>query len=348
MKERYNFSKIWVSKIIESNFPNFLRTDNPLLSSALKLGVIPTIIIALHIFMRKNLISPGFLLAYIFINIWLILAPYFIWYYDEVLFPKFFANLIDLLPNEKKLKIARTYDTLFSKMFWVTSIPWISLLAFIYLNSSAFFLKGGFINYNDPMYWLGFIIVIWIGILAGIGSWGALVTIFMLEKLAKEKISIDPLHPDRRGGLSCIGQFIIKVSLLLSSGALVIPMAFEIVEEKLEIYVYIAIAMFIASITLPFIYPTFKIGKTVRKIRDDILEEIRREYYDIESLVRDTKEDFKKLVLLLSLSEIREKYRMYENLKLYPFEIEIFIKLLSSLILPVLFVLLEVYLFKTL
>lgn len=341
----YNFSKIWVSKIIESKIP--FRIENPLLASVVKLGLIPNLYFILFYLIRCEYITTGFLVAYTFALIWLNLGPFLIWYYDERLLPIFFYKALDIVPNHEKMAVlAKKYDNLFSQKFWVVTVPWTIFLVYIYIHGLPALSKGGVFGMNDFCYWVGIIGIVWAALLTSTGFWGILTTMFAIREISKESLSIDPLHPDKLGGLSCVGYYAIGTTILASSGSFFLPAGFQLVSgTKILIpYVYFAVFLFSAFILLSFLYPTVIVHQKAKSIRDDILDKLRKKHIELRHTLDSNNQNHMRTMLsYLELYRLRNEYLDYKTVKLYPFEVEIFIKLISSVILPVIFLLIQIY-----
>lgn len=346
----YNYSKIWITKIIESRFP--FRFNNAFLTSLFKLGITPNLIFFIFYLFRHEYITKQFLISYIFVLIWVTLGPYMIWYYDEKLLPNFFFRASDIVPSPKKLKLlAEKYDKLFSQKFWVITLPWIILLLIIWQYSlPTLSAKAGIFGIRDVWYWIGLVGIFWISLLTSIGFWGVLTTLLAIKEISNEQLNIDPLHPDKFGGLSCVGYYAIGTTILFSTGSLFLPAAFQLVAENeiLIPYVYLAVFLFSIFILFSFLLPTIVIHQKAKFVRDNILDKLRKDYHTLSQKIKNkhqnlTNED---ILTYLHLSYLREEYFAYKNVKLYPFEIEIFAKLISSVVLPFLFLLIQNYWLK--
>lgn len=343
---KYNFSKIWISKLLESKIP--FKIENPVLASILNLGLIPNLAFIIFYLIRRDYITTQFLIADIFGLIWINLGPFLIWYYDERLLPKFFFSVLDIVKDKNKIeKLAKKYDTLFSKRFWLITIPWILFLMYMCLQIPETLSRGGILGgVNDFFYWLFLIGIVWVGLITSTGFLGVLITIFAIRDVSKETLKIDPLHPDRLGGLSCIGNYAIGTTILFSTGSLFIPVVFQLISNKgILFFIYPGVLLFSVFILLSFLYPTIKIHHRAKLIRDGILDKLRKKYGELSHKLNTNSQDYTKTVAsYLELYRLRSEYLDYKGVSLYPLEIEIFVRLISSVILPIVFLLIQLYL----
>jgi hypothetical protein len=348
MMKEHDSGMVFTSRIIESKFP--ISIKNPLLSSIVRFGLIPTIAFIVFGMARAQYIAEDFLIAYSFALVWVNLGPYLIWYYDQKLLPEFFERAIDILPDREDLNsIERKYAAFFSRKFWIVALPWSGLLTLLWANLGAL-PDAGVLGENDPVMWIALAAVAWLGLLTGIGFWGVVATLLAVRDVCQRTLRIDPLHSDNLGGLSCVGYYAIRTTLLFSSGSFFLPLFFAILSrasQRLLPLAIPAVAIFSGFILLSFLYPT-RITNTKAAIsRDRILEELREKHARLVREISSNAQNMAtKIGLYLELYNLRNEYSDYKSMSLYPFEFDVLVELASSVALPVLFVLLEVYLMK--
>ena len=112
------------------------------------------------------------------------------------------------------------------KKYWIVTIPWTILLVFVYSNFVQMSSSPAF-GFSDPLFWVGIVNVIWVGLISGIGFVGVGTTILSIREIVKGQIKIEPLHVDRLGGLSAVGYYAIGTTLLFSSGSLFLALGVE-------------------------------------------------------------------------------------------------------------------------
>ena len=338
-------SKIWVTRLITGKTPS--EAKRTVLNSFLRLGLASDLLFIVFCWVRWQHISTGFLVAYLSALLWLNLGPILIWYYDERLLPNFFHKILDIVPHRRKVRaLAEKYDRLFSKKYWIIVIPWNILLIYAFLGSQDVLVQGGLLGYADVFYWILFAGAVWTLSLTGIGFWGILVMLLAVSEISRQSLRIDPLHPDKLGGLSCVGYYAIGTTVLFSSGSLFLPLVFQLTTETnvASIYIYLATSVFSFFILLSFLYPTVRIHGKAKAARDSILDRLRKRHARLNSELDISNTDaLEALTSHLEIIRLRSEYQDYRNVKLYPFEFETFLKLASSVILPVVFLLVQRY-----
>ena len=102
--------------------------------------------------------------------------------------------------------------------------------------------------------------------------------------------------------------------------------------------------MYILFILLIFLYPTILVNRRAKAIRDDVLQNYRQMYNNLLNKIENKDEISIKEISLMFL--YKERFDSFKNLSLYPFQIEIFIKLISSVLLPFISIFVEKFLPK--
>jgi len=168
--------KMWITKALDES--RRMKIKNPLLASFVIFGLPIDILLTVFFVIRKSYISPQFFLAYILCITWLNLGPYFIWYYERRVLADFFRRLQDLLPHQEVKNLFQKYRNIFARKFWILIIPWMSFLFVVYHDGFILDVAGTF-GFKDPWTWLLSIPIIWIPIIAGMGSWGVITTVLV-------------------------------------------------------------------------------------------------------------------------------------------------------------------------
>lgn len=211
--------------------------------------------------------------------------------------------------------------------------------------------NGGLFGFTDPWFWIFFITFGYQNLIAMFGIWGVYIMIKSISEISKQELHIDPLHPDKVGGLSSVGNFAISTTLIFSSGALWIPLALELSagQPLLGNLAYGIMGTWMVFTLLCFLYPTFKIHSKASKIQNKILNELRLDYAKMrKKVVIDkliiSRDNIEAIGNFFNMEILRKEFKDYQNLKLYPFEIKIFTKLLTSVLLPLIIWLIQTFL----
>jgi hypothetical protein len=249
-------------------------------------------------------------------------------------------------------KIMVKYDTMFKNRWWVMAVPFCTLMVYIFLSSTDALELGGLHGYADYWFWIIFGIYVFDILMTSTGLWGVVVTLRAIHEISGCSIKIDPLHTDGVGGLSCFGDYAIATTLIFSSGALWLPLAFEMMAgiPALTNFIYMAVLTWMGFTLLSFVYPTVIINLRAKKIRSAEIDIRRREYEESREIIRimndlriktnymkaDATNPIMAMVYYFNTELMREEFEHFKAVKLYPFEILIFSKLISSVVFPLL------------
>lgn len=345
--ENDDHCEIWLARLISNTHLPFL---NSIFVKAIMVGFLPSGSLVLFVIIKFYETNIGFLVGYLGIAAWLFFAPYLIWHYDEKLMPDFFNKVRSVINDDDALrKLLVKYDTLFGKKWWNISLPWSGLLCFVVIkNMNLSNVANGIGGYHDPWFWVVLACAFWTGLLSGVGIWGVIITVVAIFDISRYKLFIDPLQPDKLGGLSCFGYYAIGTTLLLSSGCFLVPYAFQVVtgDASLDIYIYIVLIIYSATILISFLLPTIIINNSAKDSRDLYLDEIRKKMNACVDSISSAATIEDKISLHMQRATLRDIYFEHKDVRLYPFEINILIKLITSVGLPLVFMLLQKYILE--
>lgn len=292
--------------------------------------------------------STSFLVSLISGVIFLNIAPFGIWYYDSRLIPDFIENVKEIYEGDKNLgDILEARDKIVRKYWWIGSLVVSLVLTYFFWQSSGFMQAHGVWEMGGLFYYLDYCLVLMIAAYAGGGFVGFLSIQLLLHDFSSVKLKIDPLHPDRLGGLNSVGYGAIRTTALISTGSLLLPWGFQFLKSgQIMIISYPLILLYIGSIALSFIYPTVRIHNRANRLRENILDKKRKELRKIKSKLSTHEKvsstaDMKELILELEVQRIRSEYEDYKQVQLYPMQVSIIARLISSIMLPIGFTFLE-------
>ena len=341
-------SQHWVTSRIATDADGLW--GHPLIRSVLVYGTPANLFLATVLLLRGSAVSTEFLAAIVSGIVWLNVSGYLIWYYDERVLPRFFSQATTLFTDTDRVKqLQAKYDAFFSEYHFVPVVIWIALLVALFFGSEPYLVSNGLFEAGSPLRYLYLGSVFYLGYMSGVGFSGVVTTILAVRELQNVDLEVDPLDPDGLGGLSTIGYFSIRTTLTFSTGSLLLPLAFIFVRGNAPPWlVFVIVAGFIGTILVSFVYPTRLINKKAQQHRDARLEELRKEYRraktdalnysEVESADENTE-----LIKRMELDRVRQEYQDYQNLRLYPFQINILLKLVSSLVLPIFFLVIDSY-----
>jgi hypothetical protein len=184
-------------------------------------------------------------------------------------------------------------------------------------------------------------------LLAGIGFWGVRALVILVGKFAQSGVAYRPYHPDRFGGLAAVGAFAARGALYFSSGAVVLPLAFEVVGQSqrgepsvVPALAYGATATFIVVVLAAFVLPVIDIkrfadGERVR------LTTVTRSRLDSLAAAYAGKPDHDEQLARQISHCFDMEYSELSKLRPYPYDLKVGLELGISVAVPIGVVILE-------
>ena len=341
---------IWVTRLLDRVSDHAF--DAPILMGFLTLGVVPILLTVAFLGLIGGA-SPQFLIAHLLAATVPVLGVPGIWYWDRRVYPRFVDQTAELAVDVAALRSsAREYKATFAQRWWPFTAFWTLLVVAIIGLNLPYFETIGVTGPADPAFLVYLLFAAWWGVITGIGFHGAITAIRAIRAVGNHDLDIDPLTPDGLGGLSNVGTLAIWTTTLISIGSLTLPLAFLLAAEGgFRSLIYVAVGLYVVVIGLSFVYPTIYVNRRAQAVREDELEErrakIRRlqeKAADVESVADgDDDASMEDLATRLEIQRLREEYTAYANVNLYPLSIGIVVRLVSSLLLPIFFILVEKY-----
>ncbi|AZH25176.1 hypothetical protein [Haloplanus aerogenes] len=340
----YDYGSHWISEQLNSGV---FGIENPILVSVVKFGLVWDLLAAAYTVLRWSTMSTPFLIASALGLLWVNLGPFLIWYYDERVLPRFFSRAHELLPSESERDhLAKKYTTFFSEHRLSVSLFWTLATVLIVYASRDVLQAQGMVGSARVFLWTTYLYALYIGSVLGHGFMGPVTTILLVRELSELDLTIDPLHPDNLGGLSNVGYCAIRTTLLFSTGSLFLPLLFRFVSRGASsVVIFGFTGVYILTILASFVYPTVKVNRRAQELRDRKLEELRQEYAEVRAEMGDPGSgELGELNRRLELQRVQNAFDKFNSVRLYPMQIDILTRLAGSLVLPLLFLLLEFYL----
>lgn len=344
--QEYHSDVIWLSEIVEWGRQ---YTHSTILSAILTTGWIPiaTTIVAVDLGEADRIFLIGQSLACLMV----VIGPVDVWYFDQKLLPEFFQKADRRLTptNDTTLAgLSKKYDRYYARYWWANVAIWVVLVLGVFVVSQSYFEAQGMTTGVEKVAYLGFFIY-WL-VIAGLRTHAALITVLAIKSFAEEaELDIEPLHPDGLGGLSTVGELAIQVTLIMSLGSLALPLSFELASEvAFGYFVYIGVFLFILNLIALFAYPTYKMNRRAQQIREEALTENKERIRELEEKLaipeeQDDVDVENHQLLQMEIQRARQEFRDNQNVQLYPLSISIIARLVSSVILPILFIIFDIF-----
>lgn len=344
MHEKFDYDSHWVSEQIDNGL---FGISNPVIVSILKFSTPWNALSICYTFLFWDSISISFIYASVLGLIWVNIAPFLIWYYDERVLPAFFDHLSELVPEEREReKLSKKYNGFFANHRLSVSVFFTILLTSIVYVSEPALKSQGMTGTGSVFIWTTYAYAIYIGAVLSHGYVGTLTTILLVRDITEYELEIDPLHPDNLGGLSTVGYVSIRTTLLFSTASLFLPLLFYFSSAGgVSEIIFAGVGILVLTIFFSFIYPTAIVNRRAQEYRDAVLEELRKEHHQLEQATDDPDQDeLSELNKRLELERVQRNYDNYNAVSLYPLQVNMLFQLIGSVILPLLFMFIEFYL----
>lgn len=343
--ERYGGEAIWVSNLVDA-VGERVPLPTPV-AAVLTVGLVPYALTAVVLILTPPARTASFVTLQTLSATIAVVGPVFIWHYDENVFPTFVAEVTDVVEDERALvETVERYERFFCERYPIVTVPWVFLIVAALVANVEFFVSVGMTGYLDPAFLVYLVFAVWWSVLTGIGLHGALTTILCVRAVGDLDLAIDPLHHDGLGGLSTIGYFSIRATVMNSVGSFALPLAFAIgARGGFESLVYVAVVGYIGFILASFLYPTLYVNRRAQEVRETILAEKRERIRELQNRISEgsSGSDLSDLETQLKIRTLRDDFHEYQQVNLYPLSVSILTRLLSSVLLPVAFTVLETY-----
>lgn len=346
-RERYTGHTIWVTELVE-------RTGDLLpvptaIAGLLTVGLLPYVLTAAFVLMVPGARTVTFVVIQTLAATVAVVGPVFIWHYDEHVFPTFISEVGDVVVDDRTLiATVERYEQFFCDRYWLIAAVWTVLIVAALVANVDYFVSFGVTGPADPAFLTYLVFALWWSIITGIGLHGALTTVLCVRAVGDLDLTIDPLHHDGLGGLSTIGYFSIRATLMNSVGSFALPLAFSIAAGgRFQNLVYVAVAGYIGFILVSFVYPTIYVNRRAQEVRERVLKEKRERIRDLQAraATSDAGGELDGLETQLKIRTLRDDFHEYRNVNLYPLSVSILVRLGSSVLLPILFTLIDTYVF---
>lgn len=346
VQEQYHADVIWLSRLVEWGKQ---YTNSALLSGLCVAGWIP--VAATTVAVDPGEADRIFLVGQILACLMVVIGPFDVWYFDQKLLPGFFHAADDRLTptaDSTLSELSRRYDRYYARYWWANVAVWVVLVLGVFVVSQSYFEAQGITTLVEKGAYLVFF-VFWL-VIAGLRTHAALITVLAVKAFAEEaELDVEPLHPDGLGGLSTVGELAIQVTVINSLGSFALPLSFELASEAaFGYFVYVGVFLFILNNVALFAYPTYKMNRRAQEIRERALEENKERIRELEAQLAIPEDDGdvsvkENQLLQMEIQRARQEFRDNQNVQLYPLSISIITKLVSSIILPILFILFDIF-----
>lgn len=272
----------------------------------------------------------------IFSLLWGLISPFLLLYAATLLY-KFLQDNMKNSSDEKKWENIHhdTFNNLFSKGFRSFGLLWSTLVAliatFVYFYGSP-----------TPIKLWAFIFSFYLSLISSLGFHGVNTIVKMMDQiclLEPKVLKFDVNHSDHFGGFSSFDRFVVRATLLFSSGTLFIPIVFDICYKcNYQYYIYLTILLvliYIYMIGYCFFVPLFKIKNFVINEKERLIRESLDSLDEMISCFKDNDEEKQCLKDFIEiLMHYHIKHSRLENIKTNPWDFKSLLEFSFSVLVP--------------
>lgn len=343
--DEYSGHSIWMSELVQ--WPGSILPLRTVSAALLTVGLIPLVLTGVFFGLLDGTQNTYFVVIQLLAASIAVMGPVLIWHYDANVFPNFIREVSSVVPNQKNLiEVVDRYERFFTERYWIITSAWTLVIISALVANIGFFEQAGVTGVFDPAFIVYILFAIWWSIITGIGLHGALTTILCIRAVGNLELDIDPLHHDGLGGLSTIGYFSIRATLMNSIGSFALPIGFAIASAgEYQTLVYVAVSAYIGFIIISFVYPTLYVNRRAQEARNNVLKRKRQQIQDLkrETAVGSAGGELSELETQLKIQTLRDDFHEHQSINLYPLSVSILTRLVSSILLPIGFTLIETY-----
>lgn len=341
----YDRRDIWVTRIIDRVADRF--GIDPVLANVLTLGGVPVVLTVWYF----SLIGDGGGLYYqIFHGLFAVMVSavgYLVWYYDQRVLPRFFRSVDELVVDADEFEaIIDRYNRFFARKYPQTLLVWVPLFPAAFYTNLATLQRFGMGGPGELSFYVFLVSALYFGLVTGIGIHVILTTLLCVGTISQVDLGIDPLHPDGLGGMSAIGDLSLWTMGLASVASLGMPFTLRLATTgPRSVFIYTAIAIYFVLLVGIFVYPVVRSSRKAEATRARKLNELRAELNELESELESggpqSKAPEQVRNLELRHQRLRNQYERYSSVPLYPVSVGVALRFAGSVVLPILFILLE-------
>jgi hypothetical protein len=266
--------------------------------------------------------------SYLILTAWLFFGPYLV-YIGEALVDQLWIDLVSLIGIKEMSKLQYVERKLHS--------PWRSLIVIVFVIIVVILIV--LLYRGEPLPFMIIYVITWIVLAnyATTGFWVVLLQIEVMLKISKIPFLLNPLHRDRFGGMGFLGSMSLKITLICSTGTLMVPLAVNIglnlFLNPIGRMVVLAIPfIFSAIIILSFLIPLLALNSAAVTAKKQMLDKAGKEY----SRVFDQYEKTSTLDQGIKVLVLQGYFDETERMKEYPWDVKTALKLFIASLLPVL------------
>lgn len=157
--------------------------------------------------------------------------------------------------------------------------------------------------------------------------------------LESKSLKVNPLHPDRCGGLKSLSDYSLKTAYLVAVlGIWVGVIEYQVIGKQGYWFVHLIIPLYIFVSMMCFFGPLWTAHRSMKKSKEELLNQIARQfqtdYSNIHSTLRNGAETIKQGIE--KVQQLRNLYTMTDEFPVWPFDVQTFRRYLLTAPTPLL------------
>lgn len=263
--------------------------------------------------------------------LWLPLSPFFI-RMSENKFENLWGGISSIVEDKKKLSEIKKSELnrFYSSKNLLIGIPLGAIVSLIIFSHYSGALPLPVLIYNSFLFFL-------ILVFAGIGFWAIGTLIHTVLQITDLPMELQALKIERFGGLSVVGDVILKGTILFSTGSLLFPLALEILigsggSPVLRLFSFCIVGGYTFLIILSFIIPVLALKNCAREAKKRLVKEAANNFQSkLNKYKKDQHLDHEESSELLLLLNMFQEAR---GIKEYPYDLKTIFSFLASALFP--------------
>ncbi len=170
-----------------------------------------------------------------------------------------------------------------------------------------------------------------------------IITTLALNKVFKFELNLQPLHPDKCGGIKSIGSLAIAMHYFLQLILLFLTMIAFFHPKNLHNVAFVLMFLAFVGITLfSLFFSLYKAHDKMQKTKIDLLSKLHLEFQKYYEKLYDnlTDKNFEKKTAD-NLQTINNLYALASNMPVWPFDLQSLVRFFSTISIPILIFLLQ-------
>ena len=151
-----------------------------------------------------------------------------------------------------------------------------------------------------------------------------ILNIYSIRHIMKEKeLNVNPLHPDKSGGLKTLSDYSLKIIYLIAVFGIVLGISgYRLIDSGYSWAAFFLVVFYIGVAIISFFSPLSTAHEEMKKAKEKLLLTLGKQFWDeymlTQSLIQDNVETLKDEVE--KMKQLRELYKLTNEFPVWPFD----------------------------